>query len=567
MYCSVPVFLAHRPGGHVRLLPQRPGWAQIRAAPGSSTWTAEVASGSSTTSSPMPDPARRDRAAHRPDRRIELPPRWALGYHQSHWGYDSAAKVRHVAGEFERRRLPCDVIHLDIAYMDGHRVFTWDRARFPDPAGAGRRPRRRDALRDDRRSRRQGGARERGLRRRCPPTTRSSATPPASTSPATCGRGPCVFPDFLRRRRARWWGDLHGVLVDAGVAGIWNDMNEPAIYDDPVGTDIVASVVEMPGDAVQGPPAPPARHADVHNLYGLSMARARARRCPGCARTPVRSPSPVRASPGSSATPPCGPATTRRRGSTCGCPADAVQPRPVRSPVRRRRHRRVLGRRHARAVRPLDPGRRAVPVDARSLAHAEPPERAVGVRRRRSRRSPARRYACATSLRPYLYTLFHEAATTGSPILRPLLWAFSDDPRAAAVEDEVLLGDALLAAPVCAPRTDRARRLTSRWGAGTTGGPGPFTTGRPRSSSMLRSIGCRCSDAAARSSPFRPRRGRPADDSAVTLGCSPARATAIYDDDGESFAYRGGACLARYRIAGEDRRRTGVTAISPSRRG
>ena len=53
-------------------------------------------------------------------------------------------------------------------------------------------------------------------------------------------------------------------------------MNEPAIYDGPVGADIVASVVEMPGDAVQGPPDSPVRHADVHNVYGLSMARAAA---------------------------------------------------------------------------------------------------------------------------------------------------------------------------------------------------------------------------------------------------------------------------------------------------
>ena len=62
--------------------------------------------------------------------------------------------------------------------------------------------------------------------------------------------GVCVFPDFLRPDVRRWWADLHAVIFDAGVAGVWNDMNEPALYDGPVGAAQTANVVEMPADAV-----------------------------------------------------------------------------------------------------------------------------------------------------------------------------------------------------------------------------------------------------------------------------------------------------------------------------
>jgi alpha-glucosidase len=67
--------------------------------------------------------------------RTPLPPLWALGNHQSRWGYKTADEVRVIAREFRSRAIPCDALYLDIDYMDGYRVFTWDRERFPDPAG------------------------------------------------------------------------------------------------------------------------------------------------------------------------------------------------------------------------------------------------------------------------------------------------------------------------------------------------------------------------------------------------------------------------------------------------
>jgi alpha-glucosidase len=66
--------------------------------------------------------------------RMPLPPKWALGYHQCRWSYESEDVVRELAQEFRTRSIPCDVIHLDIDYMRGYRVFTWSPKRFPDPA-------------------------------------------------------------------------------------------------------------------------------------------------------------------------------------------------------------------------------------------------------------------------------------------------------------------------------------------------------------------------------------------------------------------------------------------------
>ncbi len=64
---------------------------------------------------------------------MSLPPRWALGYHQCRWSYHPESKVREIAEEFRRRGIPCDVIWLDIDYMDGFRIFTFDRNQFPNP--------------------------------------------------------------------------------------------------------------------------------------------------------------------------------------------------------------------------------------------------------------------------------------------------------------------------------------------------------------------------------------------------------------------------------------------------
>ncbi|MEM7660383.1 MAG: TIM-barrel domain-containing protein, partial [Bacteroidota bacterium] len=65
--------------------------------------------------------------------RPELPPQWAMGFHQCKWSYYPESRVREIASEFRERKIPCDAVYLDIDYMDGYRCFTWHPDRFPQP--------------------------------------------------------------------------------------------------------------------------------------------------------------------------------------------------------------------------------------------------------------------------------------------------------------------------------------------------------------------------------------------------------------------------------------------------
>jgi alpha-glucosidase len=552
MYCSVPILLAHRPDVAYGFFLNAPGWSQIRSAADSEVWTAEVAGRElDYVVVHGADPAQILERLTTFIGRTELPPRWALGYHQSHWGYDSAAKVRQVALEFERRRLPADAIHLDISYMDEHRVFTWDAERFPDPTGLiadlDAHGMRCVAIVDP------GVAQETG-NQVYDAGLAHDAFVRDGTGEHVSGYvwpGHCVFPDFLRSDVRRWWGDLHSVLVDAGVAGIWNDMNEPAIYDGPVGADIAASVVEMPGGAVQGASDEFVRHADVHNLYGLSMARAAAdamarlrqdQRSFALTRSGfagiqrhaavwtgdntsswehLQMSLPMLCNLGLSGVPFVG----ADIGGFWGDATPELFARWIHVGVL---YPLMRGHSHQRS-RPNEPWEFGDEVEAAARA-------ALRLR---------------SELRPYLYTLFHEAATRGTPILRPLLWSYSADPRAVAIEDEVLLGDAILAAPICHPgRSAREVYLPAgRWYDWWTGtvhdGPIDIVVDAPLDRLPL----------FGRAGTVVPLAVLDGDGrtigAAVTLRAFPGDGTgSIYDDDGESFAYRSGAfALRRYGVA------------------
>ncbi|MBO8140938.1 MAG: DUF5110 domain-containing protein [Firmicutes bacterium] len=197
--------------------------------------------------------------------RMELPPRWALGYHQSRWSYAPEAKVREIARELRNRDIPCDAIHLDIDYMDGYRVFTWDRQRFPDPKGLVA-----DLAADgfrtvvivdpgvkldpEYRVFQEGVAGGHFIQR-----------PDGELFVGEVWPGTTVFPDFLRAQTRAWWGKLHRELVqDVGVAGIWTDMNEPSCF----------ARKTLPDDVLQGEDGERVPHGAVHNVYGLLMAQA-----------------------------------------------------------------------------------------------------------------------------------------------------------------------------------------------------------------------------------------------------------------------------------------------------
>jgi alpha-glucosidase len=165
--------------------------------------------------------------------RMSPPPLWSLGYHQCRWFAYTQPKVVELAAKLRDKELPCDVIWLDIDHMDGYRVFTWDRERFPDPEGmlAG--------LGDD-------GFRvvtivdpgvkfepgypvfDEAVRRDVLCRTEGGAIYLGQVWP-----GRTAFPDFVTAEARKWRGELNAAHVRSGLAGIWNDMNEPATGDIP----------------------------------------------------------------------------------------------------------------------------------------------------------------------------------------------------------------------------------------------------------------------------------------------------------------------------------------------
>ena len=195
-----------------------------------------------------------------------LPPRWALGFHQSRWGYRTQAEVEAVLEGYRRRGWPLHALHLDIDHMDRRRVFTVDARRFPDPAGLSRK------------------AAAQGVHL----VAIVDPGVPADPSHPTYRRGQqgdhfcrdaqgrevrapvwpgwCVFPDFSRAATRAWWATEYAALWAWGVRGVWHDMNEPATFaawGDPT----------LPPDTLHRT-TPPLSHRLYHNLYGLHMNQA-----------------------------------------------------------------------------------------------------------------------------------------------------------------------------------------------------------------------------------------------------------------------------------------------------
>lgn len=204
---------------------------------------------------------------------MPLPPRWALGYNQCRWSYYPESRVRKLANDFRSKKVPADVIWLDIHYLDGYKPFTWDHNRFPDPK----------KMISDLKA--QGfhvvtilDPHPQALKGYLPYDSGMSNNcfvkwpngkvfeGPVWPSQAEKNPGPSVFPDFSRPATREWWGNLYHILLDVGVAGIWNDMDEPSVFNTPSGT--------MPEELIHDNDGQPTTHAEIHNVYGQLMSRS-----------------------------------------------------------------------------------------------------------------------------------------------------------------------------------------------------------------------------------------------------------------------------------------------------
>jgi alpha-glucosidase len=202
-----------------------------------------------------------------------LAPAWALGFQQSRYSYMSAAEVHRIAERMRAERIPADVIWLDIDYQDRNRPFTINPATFPDLPALAR------------------DLRQQGLRLVAITDLHIAAAAGEGYAPYDGGLagdhflkrpdgslyigpvwpGPSVFPDFTRRDTRVWWGSLYRDFAAAGIAGFWNDMNEPAIFE--------ATTKTMPLDtqhriAEPGFAQRTATHSEIHNVYGMLNSRA-----------------------------------------------------------------------------------------------------------------------------------------------------------------------------------------------------------------------------------------------------------------------------------------------------
>jgi len=193
-----------------------------------------------------------------------MPPQWALGYHQCRWSYYPEKKVKEIAEGFRSRNIPCDAIYLDIDYMEGYRCFTWNKKHFPDPK---RMIKELGSIGmktvvmidpgikvDDNYWVFKEGKENNYFCRRSDDYFMEGHVWP----------GRCQFPDFTNPKVREWWGGLYKELVDMGVAGVWNDMNEPAVF----GSGTFPNDVRHHYDGHRG------SHRKAHNIYGMQMVRS-----------------------------------------------------------------------------------------------------------------------------------------------------------------------------------------------------------------------------------------------------------------------------------------------------
>ena len=199
---------------------------------------------------------------------MPMVPRWALGYQQCRFSYTPASRVIEVADTFRIKRIPCDVMWMDIDYMDGYRIFTFNPQTFPDPAALNRDLHIRgfhSAWMIDPGAKvdstyfvyKSGTANDVWVKTAQGKEFHGDAWP-----------GACAFPDFTQPKTVRWWADLYKDFLDKGVDGVWNDVNEPQISNTTTGT--------MPEDNkhLGGDKIPAGPHLKYHNVYGYLMVKA-----------------------------------------------------------------------------------------------------------------------------------------------------------------------------------------------------------------------------------------------------------------------------------------------------
>lgn len=383
---------------------------------------------------------------------IAMPPRWAIGYHQCRYSYNPDSRVREVADEFRARKLPADVIWMDIDYMDAYRVFTFDDEQFPNPKELNEYL---DSIGfsnvwmiDPGVKAEQGYfVYDSGEKLDVWTKTKDNETFKGEVWP-----GVCVFPDYLNKDVRTWWSGLYADFMSYGIDGVWNDMNEPAVFNVESKTmpesNIHHADAELGGTGT---------HARYHNVYGMQMIRA--------TREGVMAANPNKRPFVLSRANYLG---GHRYGATWTGDNSAtwehldmsipmtinlgLSGQPFAGPDIGGFAYNGDGELFARwmgfgTLFPFSRGHTAKGnIDKEPWSFTPEIEATC-------RRALERRYR----LLPYIYTLFHASAVNGTPIAMPTFFADPSDPALRSEDDSFLLGDSLLVSARVTPESDRAQ--------------------------------------------------------------------------------------------------------------
>lgn len=202
-----------------------------------------------------------------------LPPLWSFGFQQSRYSYSPESQLMEVAARLRKDRIPTDALWLDIDFQKDNMPFTVDPQRFPRfpemvsqlardhfhliviaDLHIAQKPNTGYAPYDS------GAAGDHFVK-----------NPDGTTYVGPVWPGPSVFPDFTRQQSRQWFGTLYKDFVKDGVAGFWNDMNEPAVFRYPSKTMPldVQHRIEEPGFVTRT-----TSHREAHNIMGMQNSRA-----------------------------------------------------------------------------------------------------------------------------------------------------------------------------------------------------------------------------------------------------------------------------------------------------
>ena len=200
--------------------------------------------------------------------RMDMPPLWSLGYQQCRFSYVPDTRIKNVADTFRLKNIPCDVIWMDIDYMERFKVFTFDPLKIPDPKGVN------DYL--HKKGFHSIWMIDPGVKVEKDYFVYESGTSGNHWVQNHDGKeyhgkvwpGQCAFPDFTIPETKIWWSGLYKNFMATGIDGVWNDMNEPSVFDGPDGTMPENNWHRGGGDLPAG------SHLRYHNVYGMLMVKA-----------------------------------------------------------------------------------------------------------------------------------------------------------------------------------------------------------------------------------------------------------------------------------------------------